>query len=62
LIEIASAAAVWDAFENLPISSGKVVLFCDVEEFAYEQIADIRGIRSERLYQYLQTPCAGRTK
>ena len=41
LIEKTTVAAVWDAIENLPSSSREVILLCDVEEFAYREIADI---------------------
>jgi RNA polymerase sigma-70 factor, ECF subfamily len=41
LIEKTTVAAVWDAIENLPSSSREVILLCDVEEFAYKEIADI---------------------
>jgi len=44
LIEEANAAAVWEAIEKLPSSSREVILLCDVEEFAYKEIADILGV------------------
>jgi RNA polymerase sigma factor (sigma-70 family) len=44
LIEKMSVAAIWDAIENLPGSSREVILLCDVEEFAYREIAEILGV------------------
>lgn len=51
LIEKTSVAAIWDAIENLTSSSREVILSCDVEEFAYREIAEFSGFRSEPLCQ-----------
>jgi RNA polymerase sigma factor (sigma-70 family) len=44
LIEQSTAAAIWDAIEQLPRSSREVILLSDVEDFAYREIAEILGV------------------
>ena len=44
LIEKSNIAAIRDAIEQLPLLGREVILLCDVEEFAYQEIAEILEI------------------
>lgn len=44
LIQKMSADLILDAIERLPSASREVILLCDVEEFAYREIAQILGV------------------
>jgi RNA polymerase sigma factor (sigma-70 family) len=44
LIEKSNITAIRDAIEQLPLLGREVILLCDVEEFAYQEIAEILKI------------------
>ena len=44
LIEKSNITAIRDAMEQLPLRGREVILLCDVEEFAYQEIAEILEI------------------
>jgi RNA polymerase sigma factor (sigma-70 family) len=44
LIQKSNVTAIRDAIEQLPLPGREVILLCDVEEFAYQEIAEILEI------------------
>ena len=44
LIEKSNIVAILDAIEQLPLRSREVILLCDTQEFAYQEIAEILEI------------------